>query len=54
MKDRVNLKLQRYMARDVFRWELMQLRAYRSSYVCDWLFDWFEETGLAPPIVRLE
>lgn len=53
MKDRVNLKLRRYMTQDVFRRELMQLRAYRGSYVGDGLFDWFEETGLVPPIVRL-
>lgn len=53
MKDRVNLKLRRYMTQDEVRRELMQLRAYRGSYVGDGLFDWFEETGLVRPVLRL-
>ena len=53
MKDRVNLKLRRYLSATDFRDELKQLRAYRGSFHGDDLFDWFESTGLISPILRL-
>lgn len=49
----MNLKLRHYMTQDEVRRELMQLRAYRGSYVGDGLFDWFEETGLVRSVLRL-
>lgn len=53
MKDRVNLKLRRYLSADDFRQQLRQLRAYRGSYHGDDLLDWFEQTGLVRPVLRL-
>lgn len=47
------MKLRRYMTQDDFRRELLQLKAYRGSYHGDDLFDWLEQTGLVPPVVRL-
>ena len=53
MKDRVNLRLRRYLSAKDFRSELQQLRVYRGSYLGDDLFDWFERTGLIKPVLRL-
>jgi hypothetical protein len=53
MKDRVNLKLRRYLSGDEFLRQLNQLRAYRGTYHGDGLLDWFEESGLVRPILRL-
>jgi len=53
MKDRVNLRLRRYLPGDEFLRQLKQLRAYRGTYHGDGLLDWFEESGLVRPILRL-
>ena len=53
MKDRVHLKLRRYLTQDEFRRELLQLKAYRGSYHGDDLFDWLERTGLVRPVIRV-
>lgn len=53
MKERVNLTLRRYLTADEFRQQLNQLRAYRGSHHGDNLLEWFEQTGLIRPVVRL-
>lgn len=53
MKDRVNLRLRRYLSGDEFLRQLKQLRAYRDTYHGDGLLDWFEESGLVRPVLRL-
>ncbi len=53
MKDRISLRLRRYLAAEEFRDQLKQLKAFRGAYHGDDLLDWFESTGLVRPIVRL-
>ncbi|MBE0581262.1 hypothetical protein [Devosia sp.] len=48
MKERVKLKFRRYLSSDEF---LSQL--YRGIHHGDSLLDWFEESGLVRPIIRL-
>jgi hypothetical protein len=53
MKDRISLRLRRYLTAEEFRDQLKQLKAFRGAYHGDDLLNWFESTGLARPIIRL-